>query len=321
MNELEQTTSNRTQYVRASIVGLMIFGFATGAVFAMEYFKSPVLPQKSQSAAAAEIMAAKDAFSGVSVLAQGVIVADIDTGAVLYQKNADVQLPLASLTKVPLVLVVSEVLDPQSIITIGHDTSYNSKASQLLTGERWKAGDLIAYTLVASSNDGAQILADAADEALQAKYPQAQGPASLWRMNDLAKSLGLRTTYFLNPTGLDISTTQSGAYGSARDVAKLFAYASKTAPQLFEKTATSSVSITSLDGQIANAENTDEALDAIPGMIMGKTGLTDLAGGNLAVVFAANGKRYVAVALGSTETGRFTDIQILTAATRAIDAQ
>jgi D-alanyl-D-alanine carboxypeptidase (penicillin-binding protein 5/6) len=308
--------------VKIAIGSLFVFAFAVGAIFSAEYFKAPPTPQAAAlSAAALESLQAKTAFTNISLHAQGALVADIDTGAVLYEKNPDTQLPLASLTKVPLVLVVSEVLQPESIITIGHDTSYNSKASQLLTGERWKTSDLISYTLVASSNDGAQILADAAEEAMQAKYREAEAPAVQWRMNDLAKSLNMHSTYFLNPTGLDISETQSGAYGSARDMAKLFSYAAKTEPLLFEKTATSSIRITSLDGQTAYAENTDAALDQIPGMIMGKTGLTDLAGGNLAVVFAANGKRYVAVALGSTETGRFTDIQQLTLATRSIQSQ
>lgn len=305
--------------LKTAVGGLLAAAFATGLIFSVEYFKAPPTPEaKALSAAAVESIEGRSAYTDVSLLAQGSMVADIDTGAVVYEKNPDIQLPLASLTKVPLVLVVSEVLAPDSIITIGHDTSYNSKASQLLAGERWKTSDLISYTLVASSNDGAQTLADAADEALQSKYPQAESPATLWRMNELAKSLNMRSTYFLNPTGLDISTTQSGAYGSARDMAKLFTYAAKNAPDLFEKTATSSIRITSVDGQIAHAENTDEALDAIPGMIMGKTGLTDLAGGNLAVVFAANGKRYVAVVLGSTEQARFTDIQQLVAATRTI---
>jgi len=327
-NSMPNVTDNQTQvsiphtspYVKVGLLFLVVLAFGAGLIFSAAYFSKPKVQPTVLSAAAEESIAGRSAFANVSLLAQGAIVADIDTGAILYEHNPDAQLPLASLTKVPLVLVTSEVLQPGSIVTITHDTSYNSKASQLLAGEQWRTSDLISYTLVASSNDGAQTLADAADEPLEAKYPQAGASATVWRMNDLAKTLGLKETYFLNTTGLDVSTTQSGAYGSARDVAKLFAYAAKTEPDLFAKTATSSIQITALTGQVAHAENTDEALDEIPGMIMGKTGLTDLAGGNLAVVFAANGKRYVAVALGSTETGRFTDIQQLTEATRSIGA-
>jgi D-alanyl-D-alanine carboxypeptidase len=308
---------NQISYTRASFIGAIFFILAAGFTFSLEYFRDPDVVPQSQTASVIELFNTQEAFKDVALLAQGAIVADIDTGVVLFQRNADAQFPLASLSKVPVVLAVSEVLDPASVITIRQDTLYNSKASQLKEGERWRTRDLISYTLVASSNDGAQTLADAAEESMKARYPQSEGPAVIWRMNDLAKQIGLKTTYFINATGLDASEFQSGAYGSARDVAKLFAYATKSAPELFAKTATSSITITSMDGRVAHAENTDQALDDIPGMILGKTGLTDLAGGNLAVVFMSGGKRYVAVALGSTKEGRFSDIQQLTRVVRS----
>ncbi len=60
------------------------------------------------------------------------------------------------------------------------------------------------------------------------------------------------------------------------------------------------------------AFNTNEALGEIPGLLMGKTGFTDLAGGNLAVVFEAGPARpIVVVVLGSTREGRFADMRIL----------
>ena len=119
----------------------------------------------------------------------------------------------------------------------------------------------------------------------------------------------------------DESETQSGAYGSARDVAKLFTYALNSAQELYAETATSSVTIMSLSGRRVHATNTDLVLDSLPGIIIGKTGYTDLAGGNLALIFEANGRRYAAVVLGSTEEGRFSDIQQLTATTRSIFLQ
>ncbi len=313
-----EVLTRRRSYLKIAGYGLALFFAAAAGTFALAYFKAPPTQAPALSAAVAEALSAQGAYEGITLVAQSALVLDIDTGAIVYEHNADVQLPLASLTKVPLVLVASEVLPPQAIITIQHDSSYNSKASQLLAGQRWQMKDLVSYTLVASSNDGAQTLADASSEALRAKYSQAEGDATLWRMNDLVSSLRLNSIYFLNPTGLDVSETQSGAYGSARDVAKLFAYAAINRPELFLDTATSSIRIKSLDGDIARATNTDEALDVIPGLIMGKTGLTDLAGGNLAVVFTVNDKRYAAVVLGSTETGRFSDIQTLTKATQNI---
>jgi len=169
------------------------------------------------------------------------------------------------------------------------------------------------FTLAASSNEGAQELARAAENGIASKYPQATpGAATVWRMNDLAKSLGLQETYFLNPSGLDVSTTQSGAYSSARDVAKLFAYAASTSPALFEATTDASVTRSTLSGKTIVGENTNEALPAIPGLIMGKTGYTDLAGGNLGVVFDVGPAHpVVAVVLGSTYDGRFQDMEAI----------
>lgn len=319
----EMVISRRKAYVRIAIALLLVCCFATGLVFAMEYTKTPPKPVENValSAAVAESLAARDFFNGVTLKGKGALVKDIDTGAILFEKNADAQLPLASLTKVPLVLAVSEVLEPETIITIPADTSYNSKATPLYAGEELRAKDLISYTLVSSSNDGAEILARAANESLKARYPAAGMNATVWRMNDLAKSMGLASMYFLNPTGLDESATQSGAYGSARDVAKLFAYGFSSRGSLFADTATSSIEIVSLDGHVARATNTDQVLDSMPGIIMGKTGYTDLAGGNLAVIFFQHGRRYVAVVLGSTEEGRFSDISTLMVATEKAAAR
>ena len=78
--------------------------------------------------------------------------------------------------------------------------------------------------------------------------------------------------------------------------------------------------LTDENGNKASAFNTNEALGAIPGLIMGKTGYTDLAGGNLAVVFDVGlSHPVIAVVLGSTIDGRFTDMkQIVPAARKAV---
>lgn len=309
--------------MRLAGAAVLVCCFATGVVFSLALVKPEpeVVQPAALSAAVAEALAAQSAFSTVALIGQGAIVKDIDTGAVLYAHNADAQLPLASLTKVPLVLAVSEVLDPESVVTIPNDTAYNSKATPLYVGDRLRTKDLISYTLVSSSNDGAQILADVADEALRAKYQTAAPEAAVWRMNDLSRQLGLRSTYYLNPTGLDESETQSGAYGSARDMATLFSYALSHDPSLFADTATTSIEITSLDGHVVRASNTDRVLESMPGILMGKTGFTDLAGGNLVVIFFSHGKHYVAAVLGSTAEGRFSDIRQLMAATESAASQ
>lgn len=296
------------------VLGLL---FCTAAFFAFTYFTEAAgraAPNTQAAAAAATQLAAeRTVFSGVSLTAQSAIVLDVSTGAVLYERNADAQLPLASLTKVPLVLAVSEVLPSDSIIALSGEIPASSQAGSIPAGSHWHVKDLISYTLAASSNKGAEALGQAADETLRAKYPAAPvGKAAVWRMNDLAKSFGLSHTYFLNASGLDMSPSQSGAYGSARDVALLFAFAASTSPETFAATKEAQITVSSVEGRSVVASNTDEALEAIPGLIMGKTGFTDLANGNLVVVYTApNGDHLVAVVLNSTWDGRFEDMKSL----------
>jgi D-alanyl-D-alanine carboxypeptidase len=216
----------------------------------------------AQTAAAAQV---PDPFAQLALQAKAAYVLDLTDGRVLYQKNADERLPLASLTKVMTALAVSEVLDPAAVITIPYDTAYaGSPPTRLMAGQRLSVSDVMNFTLIASSNEGAEILADAADAGIHAKYPQSPADgATLWRMNDLARSLGLTETSFLNASG------------------------------------------------------PDEALGQIPGLIMGKTGFTDLAGGNLATVFDVGlAHPVVAVVLGSTYDGRFSDMKALVAKTQ-----
>jgi D-alanyl-D-alanine carboxypeptidase len=231
----------------------------------------------------------------------------------LFEKNADAQLPLASLTKVPLALVVSEVLPASRVLEIPYNTAFTEGAQRLLKGEKLTVRDVMHFSLVASSNESSQILAEYADAELRLLYASSTpGEAALSRMNDLARSLGLTRTYFRNVSGLDIDETESGAYGSARDMARLFAYAATARPELFDGTTRDGLLLIDAGGQTTTAFNTNQALGSIPGLIMGKTGFTDLAGGNLAIVFDVGlSQPVVAVVLGSTIDGRFSDMRSL----------
>lgn len=275
----------------------------------------------AQTAAAAEAL--PDPFADVVLDAKAVYVEDLATGKVLYQVHPSAQLPLASLTKIPLALAVSEALPPDTTITLSHDLLAPSTGEKLVAGGSWRLGDVLDFTLTASSNDGADFLAEEANDAVHARYPRSPGAgATLWRMNDLVQSLGLTSMYFLNTSGLDMSPTQASAFGSARDVAKLLAYAASTDPGVFEATTRRILTLTSLGGMSVTATNTDSALSSIPGLVMGKTGYTDLAGGNLAILFEAGPARPVAVVvLGSTYDGRFEDIETLVDAAQAAIAQ
>ena len=267
-----------------------------------------------QTAAVASV----DLFAPLSLEAHAVVVQDITSGKILYARNADQQLALASLTKVPLAFVVAESLPLTTPLVLSEAIPAPVTANGILKGTEMTLEELLDYTLVASSNEGAEYLATTADSAIRTRFPDApEGLAALWRMNMLAKERGLSHTFFRNVSGLDVDTNASGAYGTARDIALLFGYIAQARPDVFARTTDTRFAL----GTIA-VGNTNDALSAIPGLIMGKTGFTDLAGGNLTVVFDAGPTRpIVIVVLGSTKEGRFSDMKKLVEATRRTLAQ
>lgn len=321
----EAATKNKSSVLSGNgiipiAVFLLLFLAAIAAIAEHEY-SGRIAETRTQ---VASVTGAQNAFNESSLTAKAAIVVDVATGKTLYALNPDVQLPLASLAKVPLTLAVIESLAPDTIITIPRDTAPKENAERLAKGDAWRVEDVIDFTLVSSSNEGADILAAFAEDSIRAKYPQApEHAATIWLMNSLAEELGLKRTYFLNASGLDISPTLSGAYGSARDMATLFSYAAKEHLYAFSKTAGNGIVLTSVDGQsTARAFNTNEAQGQIPGLMMGKTGITDLAGGNLAVVFDAGSSHpVVAVVLGSTREGRFSDLRQLVSQARVAVAR
>ncbi|MEY4747367.1 MAG: hypothetical protein RLZZ416_416 [Candidatus Parcubacteria bacterium] len=241
---------------------------------------------------------------------------DTTTGEVLFAKNPGAQLPLASLAKVVLALAVSDFLAPDTLIAIPPHATPDGAVKRFPDGSTWRSRDLMNFMLVNSSNEGAELIAAASDEAIRKRYPAAPaGGAALYRMNALVRELGLTRTYFLNVSGLDISPTQAGAFGTARETAEIFAYAALNHPDLFVATTKNGMLLTSEEGERATAKNTDKALGEIHGLMMGKTGTTDLAGGNLAVAFDIGPAHpIVAVILHSSDDGRFEDMKRLVAA-------
>lgn len=234
---------------------------------------------------------------------------DIANNTGVFAKNAESQLPLASVTKVPVVLLAKRHLRDDGVITLTQEMLAPEGESGFEVGESWVVHDLIDFTLMTSSNDGAAALATAVERATNTDI------AVL--LNQLAQELGLSQTYFLNETGLDNgSISRSGAYGSARDMAALFTYAYKTAPDTFAATVAPTHTFTNADGKEYEAVNTNKALSDLPGLVFGKTGFTDLAGGNLVVVTESEpGHPFVTVVLGSTVEARFADAIALVHAT------
>lgn len=233
-------------------------------------------------------------FENINLEAKSVYIYDVVKEKSIFELNADSQLPLASLTKLMTAVVAKENIPEWMLIDIGEESVLQEGDSGFMLGERWKIADIIDAMLISSSNDAAAAIALNSEDFISL-------------MNKKSADLNLAQTYFLNATGLDLTNYLSGGYGSAKDVAKLMDYLVKKHPSLLEVTRYDSLKINS-----RNFKNTNKLIEHLPGIIGSKTGFSDLARGNLAVVFDMGLEHpVIIVALGSSEEGRFEDIEKL----------
>lgn len=259
-------------------------------------------------------------FPETPIEARAAYVYDVRQHAALYQKEATTQLPLASLTKLMSALVASRVVPNYVLVPITATDIREEGDTGLYVDERWNLQKLIDLTLITSSNDGVRAIASAAGTAISSTSTD---PLQTFveDMNAMAREIGLHETYFVNQSGLDVSKTLSGGYGSARDVAHLVEYILAHNPRLVEATADATANIASTIKDHA-VENTDKALPAIPNVLASKTGNTDLAGGNVVVAFNAGIDHPIIISvLGSSYDGRFADVEALASSTLAYLAQ
>lgn len=299
-----QKLAEHTRSMREAGIALLI---ASG--FLALFLFTPLGPKETPAPVAATVIT-PDAFANVSVEAKAAVVYDLTTKQVLYAKNADAQLPLASLTKLLTVYAALSELAPTTPITIPADATRLDGPHAFNAGQTFALNDLARLTLTASLNDGAAAIAEiVADRQSLSQSDMLAGAAA---------SLGLSQTYAVNGSGLDVNTAISGGYGSARDLALLAGALAEKAPDIALTTTESSAQAVSEGGTLVKVLNTDPMVGVIPRLLLSKTGYTDLAGGNLALVFDAGmGHPIAVVVLGSSKTGRFTDGTTLVAAALA----
>lgn len=248
----------------------------------------------------------KAPFEEMNLRASSAFVYDIMQGKALFEKNADISKPLASITKVITALTARSIAPTGSVIVTGQHLSAEGD-SGLVVGETWSVSDLANYMLVGSSNDGAEALTSVAHTR----------DGFIARMNSITQELGLASMSFNNPSGLDEAPGLAGGYGSARDIASLIAYildSSGSVGETLDNSNKASYS-TATDVSPKSIRNTNTILKQIPNIIASKTGFTTLAGGNLVIVFDAGEqgeyRPVIVVVLGSSMSGRFTDTQTL----------
>lgn len=297
---------NGTLYIFISIIGVLLLAVLIYFVFTYE---DGIITDKLGDTEEVGVVE-KNYFEDLILEAKAVYVLDIASGEVLFEKNAETQLPLASLNKVMVALAASNVVSDDTKVTITTSDLREEGDTGLLRDEKWNFRRLIDFALVVSSNDAIKAIASVAGRALAV---DGESPDDLFvkRMNDTARNVGLTQTYFLNGSGLDLTKVISGGYGSAHDTTLLFEYILKNKPEILEATSFDKITISS-DNKAHIASNTNKAINSIPNIIASKTGYTDLSGGNLVIVFDAGIMRPVAITvLGSTYDGRFSDMEKL----------
>jgi len=288
---------------RLAILSLFAAGaFSVGIFFILPEDALPL--QQKELGEMATIALPPDPFDKITITGKAAYVYDISQKTVLYEKNATTTLPLASLTKVFASIAANEILPRTATVEIDRAALATDGESGLIESESWDAKELLAFTLVTSSND--------AMKAVGRTVESEEHRDLVAEMNKKAQELGMNDSYFLNETGLDITKGISGAYGSASDVGRGIAYAYRKHYDIFKATQDPEGMFSSLNNGTHRGTNTNKIVDRIPSLILSKTGYTELAGGNLAVVFEREPNHPIAVVvLGSTEDERFTDVEKL----------
>ncbi len=301
-----QKLAQRTRSTREMGTALLI---ASGILALFLYVP---LGQKETSPSAITVATSTipDAFAQVPLEATAAIVFDLVTKETLYEKNADAQLPLASLTKLLTVYAALALLAPYTPITISADVTQLEAPHMFSAGQTFTLTNLARLTLTASLNDGAAAI-------LKATAAR-ESRTEIESLAGAAAALNLSQTYAVNGSGLDVSSVISGGYGSARDLAHLAGALVQISPEIADATTRSSIIAPSESGVSFTAQNTDPIVNTIPHILLSKTGFTDLAHGNLALVFDVGmGHPVAVVVLGSSKQARFTDGAALVAATLA----
>ena len=229
------------------------------------------------AAALAALLLLTQRVWAMDLSATSAVLMDCGTGQVLYEKNADKRMRIASTTKILTALVVLEECGMRQEVTVTKRHMAEGSSMYLRPGERVTVEALLYGLMLCSGNDAALALADACGGEKRC----------VRRMNDLAGRIGMDSSHFENPNGLD----GEAHYSTARDMAKLAAYAAKN-PTLMRICSTSAAQI---GGR--SMKNHNRLLRELEGCVGMKTGYTKAAGRTLVSCVERDGRMLAAVTL------------------------
>jgi D-alanyl-D-alanine carboxypeptidase len=180
--------------------------YAASALFGSDLpaYSAQTIPwNDSNLLSASEVPQKKPENIAPVIKAKSAIAVDLKTGYILFEKNIYETLPIASLTKLMTVTIVLEESDLKDVATISTRTAATPGSKiWLAPSEKITVENLLNAALINSANDAAMALAE---------YNSGNIEAFVEKMNLKSKELGLYSTFFINPTGLDSETKKTGA--------------------------------------------------------------------------------------------------------------
>ena len=226
-----------------------------------------------------------EAKAQLSSSAKAAVVMETSSKRLIFSKNENQKLPMASTTKIMIAITVIEHckdLDEKFEVS-KKSIGVSGTSLYLKEGDCYSARDLLYALMLISGNDASVALAE-----------RVAGSTSefVTLMNSLAQKIGATNTHFANPHGLDAD----GHYTTAYDLALITSYALEN--DIFcDIVSTKNHKITNGDGQNRYLKNKNKLLFSLDGCIGVKTGYTDDAGRCLVSAIEKDGMRLVCVVL------------------------
>lgn len=217
------------------------------------------------------------------------ILIDAASGKVLYEKNVDEKLPMASMTKIMSMLLIMENINngnlkyDDKVIISKNASGMGGSQVFLQEGEEYKVEDLLKCIAVSSANDAVVAMAEKISGSVD---------AFVNLMNEKAKELGLTNTNFANPHGLD----NENHYSTAKDMSRLAQELLKY-EDILKFTSIYEDYLTKPDGSQVWLVNTNRLVRFYEGVDGLKTGYTTDAGYCLTATAKKNDLRLISVVM------------------------
>lgn len=222
--------------------------------------------------------------------AQSVLMYDLTDNKILYQKDPNIKRPMASLTKIMTAIIALESPKPDDRYVVTQSDVVTGDAMGISPGEVYSLEDLLYGLILHSGNDAAETLAN--------NYPGGRS-AFVSAMNNKAKALGMLSTNYTNPSGLEGDGNQ---YTTTYNLLIATRYALDRYPFFTKVVSSATYTIpASSEHKEIDLSNETNLLTTYPGVEGVKTGYTPEAGLCLVTYLDYGGHRIVGVILNSQD--------------------